>query len=525
MNKERSHKFCSGFLKVIAVALSLILIAGALPARAASNEMVVKTKKQLVKAMESNSAATIIFRTNRKTKFIIPEITSSANKKLVMEAPNARTFNKATFKTITLNGSEYFNERGDDNSLYVKGDGVKLTVSKGIEAKKVSITATDVIIKVASNGNVGDIVCNKKEADITIAVAKNAEANITVKKKTELTVTGDKTSEISVVSRAADTKINTSVPMEIVAEKDTDIVMKKGSEGSTVTNGKDADVNISGDAAGSATVKGPSGEVIKEPENDPDGDPSKDSDGDPSKDPSEDPPAEPENGETVPEPTLPIIITPPALGNSYKVTVVLNETNGSIRVSSTNGTVGSQFFISVSDTVTFKFSPHPGYKPSIDYTGGGRAAEVIKQTDYVWTITKITADITIHAGFELMTATDAITLKAGNVTQVTQGTVTGKAFELKLDSTKYATVTSVGGNIDVELTTEGAAKASDVITIDFSEFATVDSGDWDLIYNSPAIIMHIADSFTNLGPVYFPAGKLPTWIIPEVVHWHISEKP
>ena len=233
----------------------LTMLIGSLPVSAAkSSEIVVKTKKQLVKAMEKKSAATIIFRTNRKTKFIIPVIENSANKKLVMEAPNARAFNKATFKTITLNKSEYFNERGNDNSLYIKGDGVKLTVSKGIEANKVSINATDVTVKVAKNGDVGDIICNKKKAEITVAVAKNAEANITIKKQAVLNVEGDKTADIKIVSQAADTKITTSAPVDIVAEKNVDVVLEKGCGSVSVDS-------IEGASVETLTIAEDSGEV------------------------------------------------------------------------------------------------------------------------------------------------------------------------------------------------------------------------------------------------------------------------
>ncbi len=268
MSEKSSRKLISRIPKLVALALAVIMIAGVVPANpasAASNEITVKTKKQLLKAMESKSATTIIFRTNRKTKFVIPELENSENKKLIIEAPNAKAFNKATFKTITLNNAEYFNERGNDNSLYIKGDGIKLTVSKGIEAKKVSITATDVIVKVASNGNVGDIIQNKKNAEITVAVAKNAEANITIKKKADLTVSGDKTADIKIVVGTADSKITATAPVNIVAEKDTNVVLKEGSEGSTVDSSKDVKVDISGEAGNQATVK-EDGQTVKEPE-------------------------------------------------------------------------------------------------------------------------------------------------------------------------------------------------------------------------------------------------------------------
>ncbi len=112
---------------------------------------------------------------------------------------------------------------------------IKLTVSKGIEAKKVSITAADIIVKVASNGNVDDIVLNKKKAD--------------------LTVSGDKTADITINSQAADTKITATAPVNIVAEKDTNVVLEEGSEGSTVDSSKDVKVDISGEAGNQATVK------------------------------------------------------------------------------------------------------------------------------------------------------------------------------------------------------------------------------------------------------------------------------
>ena len=249
----------------MAVTLALVLSVGVLPAQAGTKEIVVRNKKQLVEAMESDSSATIIFRTNRSNRFIIPAGLNSENKELVMDAPGARAFNKASFKAITLKKAEYFNERGDGNSLYIKGDDVKLTISRGIETKKVSITATNALVKVANSGNVGDIVCNKKDAQIRISVAENAKANIIVKKKTELTVGGDKDAGIKVVSQASGSKITVTAPVDLVAVKNVDVILEKGAEGSTVDSAKDALVELSGEAEKQATVK-EDGNVIREAE-------------------------------------------------------------------------------------------------------------------------------------------------------------------------------------------------------------------------------------------------------------------
>ena len=349
MREKNSHKLWSRISKLVAVTLALVLIVGVLPASAASNEIVVKTKKQLVKAMESKSAATIIFRTNRKTRFIIPEIANSANKKLIMEAPNARAFNKATFKTITLNKSEYFNERGNDNSLYIKGDGIKLTVSKGIEAKKVSITATDIIVKVASNGNVGDIILNKKKAEVTVAVAKNAEANITVKKQADLTVEGDKTADITIVSQAADTKITATAPVDIVAEKDADVVLEKGSEGSTVESSKEVDVDISGAAEKQATVT-EDGKVVQEAE------PAKEEekkDTTPAKDttPSTTP-TTPDSGQSYVTPVTPTPSTEPATHGAIKLSPKNPVWNGAATGASFTINLDTEVYVNVSIVAT-----------------------------------------------------------------------------------------------------------------------------------------------------------------------------
>ncbi len=241
----------------------LTMLIGSLPVSAASGEIVVKTKKQLLKAMEKKSAATIIFRTDRKTKFIIPTIENSANKKLVIEAPNAKTYNKAAFKTITLKSSDSFNERGKDNSLYIKGDGIKLTVSKDIEAKKISITATDVIVKVASGADVGDIICNKKAAEITVAVEKNAEANITIKKKADLRITGKSEEKLTVTvkTEAAGAAVKSEVPVKVNAYADVDLQLEKGAENSAVTlKNEDAGVKLENNTDRKVTVTDSDGE-------------------------------------------------------------------------------------------------------------------------------------------------------------------------------------------------------------------------------------------------------------------------
>ncbi len=446
MRDKKSHKLWSRVTKFMAVTLALVLIVGVLPASAASGEIVVKTKKQLVKAMEKKSAATIIFRTNRKTRFIIPVIENSANKKLVMEAPNARAFNKATFKTITLNKSEYFNERGNDNSLYIKGDGVKLTVSKGIEAKKVSITATDVIVKVASDGNVGDIICNKKAAEITVAVAKNAEANITIKKQADLIVAGDKTADITIVSQAADTKITATAPVDIVAEKDVDVVLEKGSEGSSVDSSKGVDVDLSGVAEKQATVT-EDGKVVQEAE------PAKEEekkDTTPAKDTtSSTTPTTPDSGQGYVTPSNPS--TPSNPEDNSKVTITFSEsvTGGTVKVKQGSSDLRPGAKVATGSSITITLTPSSDEYEVGTLTINNQTKEL---TDGKYTVSNVLEDLTIVATFKAKSTGNAtpaaIKLKASvsgdyNVASgCAIGTVT---IELKVDSQTAATITIASG--------------------------------------------------------------------------------
>ncbi len=480
MRDKKSHKLWSRVTKFMAVTLALVLIVGVLPASAASGEIVVKTKKQLVKAMEKKSAATIIFRTNRKTRFIIPVIENSANKKLVMEAPNARAFNKATFKTITLNKSEYFNERGNDNSLYIKGDGVKLTVSKGIEAKKVSITATDVIVKVASDGNVGDIICNKKAAEITVAVAKNAEANITIKKQADLIVAGDKTADITIVSKAADTKITATAPVDIVAEKDADVVLEKGSEGSTVESSKEVDVDISGAAEKQATVT-EDGKVVQEAE------PAKEEkkkDTTPAKDTtSSTTPTTPDSGQGYVTPSNPS--TPSNPEDNSKVTITFSEsyTGGTVTVKQDSSDLRPGAKVATGSSITIILTPEDDKEVDTLMING----QPVGPVDGKYTVSNVLENLTIVATFKAKSTGNAtpaaITLKA---CEKTSNTVSGSAiytFKLKVDSVEWATVTvtvasgsalnSISEN-EVEVTPAGGVTVTEPTALDMSGTPSVD---------------------------------------------------
>ncbi len=277
----------SMILKAMAVTLAFITIAGSLPSSAASRkEVEVKTKKQLLTQIAGAAASTIIFSTQKTLKFTIPATEASSNKKLIVNAPNVTLTNKATFKGVTLNETLAFTEKGTGNSLTVKAENAQITVAKGSEVKKMTIegtgakvtvakgskvekmnVATDKIdIDVLGKAKVGDLVCKIKGAEVNLNVEKKADVNVTLSKKTKLTITGDKGADIDIVSKAKNSTITASVPIEITAEKDINLKLKEGAEGSVVdTKSEDINVKVSGKAKEELTEK-VGGETVKEPE-------------------------------------------------------------------------------------------------------------------------------------------------------------------------------------------------------------------------------------------------------------------
>lgn len=512
MKNAKTHSLRSRFLKILAVTLSLVLIVGVLPASAATKTIEVKSKKQLIEALSKKSSATIVFKTKKAIKFIIPEIEQSANKKLVIEAPNATLFNKASLKTITLNGSKAFTEKGKDNAIYVKADGTKLNIGKGIDVSKVSVSATNVDISVAKKAAVDNIICKLKSAVVNLDVAAKADVNVTLSKKTVLNITGDKKADVDVVNKAKNSTIKTEVPVDVTAEKALKkLTLDEGAEGSELTLGDgvdEKDIKISGSAKEEITVKEDDGDIVKEPEKTPEKETVKE---------------EEKKQDTTPETdtqtTTPSTDSGQIYVTTYKVFADLDTTNGAVTIKSGSVTVSSGSSISAGSSLTVTLAPNSGYEGHVSHSGGGSA--VLTETSAnVWTISNITADITVIAGFtvastpgggeagnepESGSATSAaITLKAASVTTQTAsgGSITTYRFSLVYDSVAWATVTvdvatgtsisaATGSAITVTKSLPASGNVSDVTGLDMSETATVD-------YSN--IVDKIKATFTGILP-------------------------
>ena len=529
MNKGTSRGLKSKLCKMVALTLALVMALGVLPVSAAvTKKIVVTTKKQLLKALEKKSSATIVFKTNKNTKFVIPEIANSANKKLVIKAPNAKVYNKASFKTISLKSSGYFNERGKDNSIYIKSDGAKLTVSKEIETKKISVTADDVLIKVASKAEVGELICNKKDASITVNVAKDADANITLKKKTDLTVAGDKTAEIKVVAQAKDSKITASAPVDVVAKKNLDVVLEKGSEGSSVDSSKGVDVDLSGDAKKAVTVT-EDGKTVQEPET---------KEEEKKEEEKKDTTASTDTTTTTPDPGQ-TQVTPstPVTVDDGKVTIrFAPASGGAFYVTMGTETLSSGAKVEKGSLICISASPQNGKQvDTVTITDG--AGELIDYGNKVWSVSDIVKDLTITVTFKDFVETqktpkNVLKVSAIQSTTVevenghilaTGGAVSAKVFNLVDPNNQNKIIRTVwvasggaffrfdnGENVTSEL----------VRTYDGVDFSGVGDNDHDII--TQGVLEKIKGELINVECVYIPENYQSQLIISGVT---VRKKP
>ena len=171
--------------------------------------VVVNTASELNKALKNSANTEISLKTNKKVKL---NLKGNHNKvKLVIDAPKAEVANKGRFKIIEI-GSKKWVEKANGNGLVVKSKESSIEVSKNAKVA---------FIRFLKSG---------AKADVSI---KGEVTSLVVEKKAELSLSG-KTDLVPVTVNAEGTKVKSSVQVELIANKNTETIFKKGAEGSSV---------------------------------------------------------------------------------------------------------------------------------------------------------------------------------------------------------------------------------------------------------------------------------------------------
>lgn len=171
--------------------------------------VVVKTASELNNALKNGANKEIRLKTDKKITLNLKG--NHKGVKLIISAPKAEITNKGRFKIIEINGKKWV-EKAKGNGLVVKSAKTGIEVSKNAKAAYIRFLKSGAKANVSVNGEVKSLI---------------------VDKKAELKLTG-KTELVSVVVNAGGTKITSGVQVEITATKNTEAVLKKGAEGSSV---------------------------------------------------------------------------------------------------------------------------------------------------------------------------------------------------------------------------------------------------------------------------------------------------
>lgn len=171
--------------------------------------VVVKTASELNNALKNSANKEISLKTDKKITLNLNG--NHKGVKLIISAPKAEVTNRGRFKIIEINGKKWV-EKARGNSLIVKSAKTGIEVSKNAKAAYIRFLKSGAKANVSVNGEVKSLI---------------------VDKKAELKLTG-KTELVSVVVNAGGTKITSGVQVEITAAKNTEAVLKKGAEGSSV---------------------------------------------------------------------------------------------------------------------------------------------------------------------------------------------------------------------------------------------------------------------------------------------------
>ena len=171
--------------------------------------VVVKTASELNNALKNSANKEISLKSDKKITLNLKG--NHKGVKLIISAPKAEITNRGRFKIIEINGKKWV-EKARENSLIVKSAKTGIEVSKNAKAAYIRFLKSGAKAQVSVNGEVKSLI---------------------VDKKAELKLTG-KTELVSVVVNAGGTKITSGVQVEITATKNTEAVLKKGAEGSSV---------------------------------------------------------------------------------------------------------------------------------------------------------------------------------------------------------------------------------------------------------------------------------------------------
>lgn len=182
----------------------------------AEKSVVVKTQKELDKALADERITKITMKTSAEIKLIIKN-KSYKKKTLVVNGENLTLINAGVFKAITITNVKSYTEKAKGNSITINDKKFSMTIDSSSAPKSITFAKSGAEAGVTINGTLKKLVISKK-------------ANITLKGKTTTKV------PVQIKENGKDTKLTSSIPVTISSDStNAKITLKKGAEKSTIT--------------------------------------------------------------------------------------------------------------------------------------------------------------------------------------------------------------------------------------------------------------------------------------------------
>lgn len=171
--------------------------------------VVVSSAAELYKVLKITSLKKVSLKTDKKIKLGLKG--NHKKVKLIIDAPKAEVTNRGRFKIVEIRVRKWV-EKANGNGFIVKSKESSIEVNKNAKVA---------FIRFLKSG---------AKADVSI---KGEVTSLVVEKKAELSLSG-KTDLVPVTVNAEGTKVTSSVQVELIANKNTETIFKKGAEGSSV---------------------------------------------------------------------------------------------------------------------------------------------------------------------------------------------------------------------------------------------------------------------------------------------------
>ncbi|MCR4946947.1 MAG: hypothetical protein K5929_08410, partial [Lachnospiraceae bacterium] len=199
----------------------------------AKTTVVVKTQKELNKALKSKKAKIIIVKS--KAKKLSIKKGNYSGKTLVVNSAKTTLDNAGSFKALNIKKAATFIEKAKNNNIKVADKKLNVGVTKTAKDVKLTVSKKNAVVSMDIAGTVSDINVKNSGAKVTVNL-NGTLAKAEVNAASELLIAGNSGTAVSVALNADGATLKTAVKTDVDVNAKANVTFEKGAEDSTVTS-------------------------------------------------------------------------------------------------------------------------------------------------------------------------------------------------------------------------------------------------------------------------------------------------